>query len=220
MEEKNGPSTGSGRTDEGRKAASSWLNVAVDYGPLLVFLGVYRWSAPEDPNPAGEIAAIINGTGAFMVAAVTALLVSKWRLGRVSPMLWFSTALIIGFGSLTVFFGDPTFVQLKPTIIYACFGVALLGGVLAGKALLKVLLEAAFEGLTEQGWLKLSRNWGVFFLCLAALNEVLRAQMSFEGWLWAKIWVFLPLTFLFTFSQIPMLMKHGLDLGADDKKAE
>ncbi len=195
---------------EGKKAASSWLNVAVDYGPLLVFLGAYRMNAPADPNPAGELAAIIAGTGAFMVAAIAALLVSKWRLGKVSPMLWFSTALIVGFGSLTIFFGDPTFVQLKPTIIYASFGVALLGGFFAGKALLRILLEAAFEGLSEAGWLKLSRNWGVFFLVLAGLNEGLRAQLSFESWLWAKIWVFLPLTFLFTFTQIPMLLKHGL----------
>lgn len=201
---------------EGKKAASSWLNVAVDYGPLLVFLGVYRMNAPADPSPAGEIGAIIYGTGAFMIAAVAALAISKWRLGKVSPMLWFSTALIVGFGSLTIFFGDPTFVQLKPTIIYASFGVVLLAGFALGKAMLKVLLEAAFEGLSDEGWLKLSRNWGVFFLGLAILNEVLRAQMDFEGWLWAKIWVFLPLTFLFTFSQLPMLLKHGLSLEEKD----
>lgn len=196
--------------NETKKAASSWISVAVDYGPLLVFLGVYRWNAPADPNPAGELGAIIYGTGAFMVAAVAALIISKWRLGKVSPMLWFSTALIVGFGSLTIFFGDPTFVQLKPTIIYAAFGVVLLAGVIAGRALLKILLEAAFEGLSDEGWLKLSRNWGMFFLLLAGLNEALRAQLDFEGWLWAKLWVFLPLTFLFTFSQIPMLLKHGL----------
>ncbi len=201
---------------EGKKAASSWLNVAVDYGPLLVFLGVYKWQSTAEPNAVSELAAIISGTLAFMVAAVAALAISKWRLGKVSPMLWFSTALIVGFGSLTIFFGDPTFVQLKPTIIYASFGVALLGGFAMGKALLRILLEAAFEGLNEAGWLKLSRNWGVFFLCLAGLNEVLRAQMDFEGWLWAKIWVFLPLTFLFTFSQIPMLLKHGLSFEEKD----
>ena len=200
-----------------KKAASSWLNVAVDYGPLLVFLGVYRMNAPADPNPAGELGAIIYGTGAFMIAAVAALIISKWRLGKVSPMLWFSTALIVGFGSLTIFFGDPTFVQLKPTIIYASFGVALLGGFFAGRALLKILLEAAFEGLSDEGWRKLSRNWGVFFLLLAGLNEALRAQLTFEGWLWAKFWVFLPLTFLFTFSQIPMLLKHGLSFEDRDE---
>lgn len=202
-----------------KKASSGWLNVAVDYGPLLVFLGVYRFNAPADPNAAGELLAIIYGTGAFMVAAVAALLFSKFRLGKISPMLWLSTALIVGFGALTIFFGDPVFVQLKPTIIYSFFGVALLAGFFKGKALLKILLEAAFEGLTEDGWLKLSRNWGVFFLLLAGLNEVLRAQMSFEGWLWAKLWVFLPLTFLFTFTQLPMLLKNGLDVGQNDEEA-
>lgn len=200
-----------------KKAAGSWLNVAVDYGPLLVFLGVYRWMSPKETSAAGEIIAIIYGTGAFMAASVIALLVSKWRLGKVSPMLWFSTALIMGFGSLTIFFGDPTFVQLKPTIIYASFGVLLLGGYVMGRALLKILLEAAFEGLSDEGWLKLSRNWGVFFLVLAVLNEVLRAQMDFEGWLWAKIWVFLPLTFLFTFSQLPLLWRHGMSFEDTDE---
>ncbi|MEE4154201.1 MAG: inner membrane-spanning protein YciB [Erythrobacter sp.] len=200
-----------------RSAGSSWINVAVDYGPLLVFLAVYRFNAPSESNPASELLAIIYGTGAFMVAAVAALAISKWRLGKVSPMLWFSTALIVGFGALTIFFGDPVFVQLKPTIIYSTFGVALLVGFFTGRALLKILLEAAFEGLSDEGWLKLSRNWGVFFLVLAGLNEVLRAQLTFEGWLWAKFWVFLPLTFLFTFANIPMLLKHGLSLEGEEE---
>jgi len=203
------------------KAGSSWINVAVDYGPLLIFLAVYRLNAPDDPNPAGELLAIIYGTGAFMVAAITALAISKWRLGKVSPMLWFSTALIVGFGALTIFFGDPVFVQLKPTIIYSIFGVVLIIGAVTGRAMLKILLEAAFEGLSDEGWLKLSRNWGVFFLLLAGLNEVLRATLDFEGWLWAKFWVFLPLTFLFTFANIPMLLKHGLAIeGAKDAVKE
>lgn len=198
------------------KPKSSWLNLAVDYGPLLIFLAVYRFSAPAETNPDLELQAIITGTGAFMVAALAALAVSKWKLGKVSPMLWFSTALIVGFGALTIFFGDPRFVQLKPTIIYGVFGVVLLIGYVMGRALLKILLEAAFEGLSDEGWLKLSRNWGVFFLALAALNEGLVAYMTFEGWLWAKLWVFLPLTFLFTLANLPMLLKHGLDVGQED----
>ena len=205
-----------------KKQATGWLNVLVDYGPLLVFLGTYKFFSPEVPGPVGELAAIIKGTFAFMVAAVIALVFSKWKFGKVSPMLWFSTALIVGFGGLTIFFGDPTFVQLKPTIIYSIFGIVLLAGAWRGKALLKILLQAAFEGLSDEGWLKLSRNWGMFFLCLAVLNEVLRYFYNadndgFETWLWAKFWVFMPLTFLFTFSQIPMLLKNGLDIGEEEK---
>ena len=85
------------------------------------------------------------------------------------------------------------------------------------KAFLQWLLEAAFEGLTKEGWLKLSRNWGVFFLFLAVLNEVLRHYLSFGDWLATKIWVFMPLSFLFTFTQLPMLLKHGLSVGDEDE---
>ncbi len=202
---------------ETRKPKSGWINLAVDYGPLLVFFLVYRAYSPEGDDPAGEILAVIRGTGGFIVAALAALAISKWRLGKISPMLWLSTLLIVGFGALTIYFAEPRFVQMKPTIIYVGFGALLLSGWWRGKALLKYLLEAAFEGLSEEGWLKLSRNWGLFFLCLAALNEGLRQYLTFGDWLAAKLWVFMPLSFLFTFTQIPMLLKHGLALGEEDK---
>lgn len=198
-------------TETGEKP-TGWLNTLVDYGPLLVFLGVYKFYQPPEDSTFGEIAAVIYGTIAFMVAAVAALAFSKWKFGKVSPMLILSTTLIVGFGGLTIWLRDERFIQFKPTAIYLLFGAVLLIGWLRGRAWLQVLLEAAFEGVTQEGWLKLSRNWGFFFLFLAVLNEILVRTMSFESWLWAKIWVFLPLTFLFTFSQIPMLLKHGLSL--------
>ena len=207
-------------TEQANKPKSGWLNILVDYGPLLVFLGVYKFYQPPEDSTFGEIAAVIYGTIAFMIAAVAALVFSKFKFGRVSPMLLLSTALIVGFGGLTIWLQDEKFIQFKPTAIYLLFGVALIIGWLRGKALLQVLLEAAFEGLTEEGWLKLSRNWAIFFFFLAGLNEVLRATLSFEDWLWAKFWVFMPLSFLFTFSQIPMLLKHGLSLDEGEQEAE
>ena len=199
------------------KPKSGWLNILVDYGPLLVFLGVYKFYQPPETSTLGEIAAVIYGTIAFMVAAVVALVFSKFKFGHVSPMLILSTALIVGFGGLTIWLQNEKFIQIKPTAIYLLFGVLLIGGWLRGKALLQILLEAAFEGVDRQGWLKLSRNWGIFFVLMAGLNEVLRMQLSFESWLWAKLWVFMPLSFLFTFTQIPMLLKHGLALEDRDE---
>ena len=198
------------KTKTKTKPKTGWLNIAVDYGPLIVFLAVYKYAAPSGNAALEQIAAVIKGTVAFMVAAVAALAFSKWKFGKVSPMLMLSTALIVGFGALTIWLRDERFIQFKPTAIYLLFGVLLLVGWLRGKALLQTLLEAAFEGVDQAGWLKLSRNWGFFFFFLAALNEVLRAQLNFEDWLWAKLWVFMPLSFLFTFTQIPMLLRHGL----------
>lgn len=195
---------------------SGWLNLVVDYGPIVIFFLVYRYYSPDDKeNSVGEVLAVIKGTGAFMFAAVIALVVSKMKFGRVSPMLWLSTGLIVFFGALTILLQDKFYIQIKPTAIYLMFGLALLGGVARGKALLKYLLEAAFEGLSDKGWLLLSRNWGLFFLFLAALNEGFRHFLSFGGWLEAKLYVFLPLSFVFTFAHMPMLLRHGL--GSEDK---
>ena len=207
--------------NEARKAAAGWLNLLIDYGPLAVFFAVYWLFAPADKNDSlGVILAVVRSTGAFIVAALAALAASKLVLGRISRMLLLSTILIVGFGSLTVFLRDPFYVQVKPTVLYLFFGVVLLIGWLRDKALLQWLLEAAFEGLNEEGWLKLSRNWGLFFLFFAVLNEVLRHMLSFGDWLSAKLWVFMPLSFLFTFTQLPMLLRHGLAANAEDEVVE
>ncbi len=202
---------------QAKKPKSGWLNILVDYGPLLVFFLTYRYFAPDGDDMVGEIFAVVRGTGAFIVAALAALAFSKWYLGKVSPMLWLSTALIVGFGALTIYFQDERFIQWKPTIIYLGFGTLLIGGWFRGKALLKTLLEAAFDGLSDEGWLKLSFNWGLFFLFLAILNTTLIYTLSFDSWLAAKLWLFLPLSFLFTFTQLPMLLRHGLRV---EEKAE
>jgi len=204
-----------------KKKPSGWLNLLVDYGPLLVFFAVYWIYAPADKEDTiGTLFAVVHSTVAFIVAAIAALAFSKLKLGRISPMLWLSTGLIVVFGAITIWTGEQWVIQAKPTAVYLISAIALIVGWLRGKALLRWLLEAAFEGLDEEGWLKLSRNWGFFFLFLAALNETLRHVLSFGDWLTAKIWVFVPLSFLFTFTQLPMLLRHGLASEAEDEVVE
>ncbi|MFT4055791.1 MAG: inner membrane-spanning protein YciB [Novosphingobium sp.] len=204
-----------------KKPKSSWLNLVVDFGPLLVFFLAYRHFSPEgDGNPIATVTAVIKGTIAFMIATVAALIVSKWRLGHVSPMLWLTTVLILGFGALTVVFRNAIFIQLKPTAVYLMFSAVLFVGLWRGKAMLKYLLQAAFEGLDDTGWLKLSRNWAWFFLVLAVLNTVLVYTVSFDMWLQAKLWGFTVLSFLFTFSQLPMVLRHGMGESAKEEMIE
>jgi intracellular septation protein len=201
---------------EDTQPKAGWINLAVDYGPIIVFFAVYRYYSPSDQGDAvGEVFAVVRSTAAFVLASLAAIAVSKWKLGHISPMLWLSTGLIVFFGSLTVIFQDSFWIQIKPTVIYLFFGLSLLTGWLRGVSLVKMVFGSAFEGLTERGWMLLSRNWAFFFLLLAVLNEVLRAMFNeangqFGAWITAKLWVFLPLTFLFTFAQIPMLMRNGL----------
>jgi intracellular septation protein len=192
----------------------SWLPMALDFGPLLVFFVGYRlarWHFGE----ANPITATLVSTAAFMLAIAIAVLISKVKLGRVSPMLWLSAILVIFFGALTLYFRNPSFIQIKPTIIYAFFAAMLLGGWVRGKPLLRYLLQSAYDGLSETGWLKLSRNWGLFFAGLAFANEAMRAMLSFDTWLTVKVWGVTIVSMVFAMANLPMLMKHGLNL---DKK--
>jgi intracellular septation protein len=185
------------------------LNFALDFGPLLLFfLASKLGSSPTDPKQGA-----IVGTATFMVAILIATIVSKWKLGKISPMLKLTAALGIFFGALTVWFNDERFIQIKPTIIYVFFAALLIGGWLRGKALLKYVLEAAYDGLSETGWLKLSLSWGLFFAALAVANEAMRAMLDFDLWLTLKVWGVTVLTFLFAMANVPMLLKHGLKLG-------
>ena len=61
---------------------------------------------------------------------------------------------------------------MKPTMINLLFaGVLLVGLLVRRNLLLKLLLGEAFD-LTEEGWRQLTYRWIVFFIALAALNEI------------------------------------------------
>lgn len=177
------------------------LSLLLDFGPLLVFFLSYKFWG------------VIIGTGAFMAAITVAVVLSKVKLGKVSPMLWLSAVLVLFFGSLTIYFHDQRFIQIKPTIIYTFFALMLFAGLARGKPLLKYLLQAAYDGLSEEGWRKLSRNWAWFFVFMAVLNEGMRATLSFDTWLSLKVWGVTIISFVFAAANIPMLMRHGLDIG-------
>ncbi|HET6525231.1 inner membrane-spanning protein YciB [Sphingopyxis sp.] len=200
-------------------AKHGWLNFVIDFGPLLVFFLAYKFSSGGEGAFAATTAAI-KGTVAFMVAIVIAMAVSKWKLGKISPMLWMSSILVLGFGALTIWFHDERFIVMKPTIIYAAFAILLLGGYWFKRPMLKYLLQSALEGLTEKGWLLLSRNWGLFFGALGIANHVMyeliqSKAMSFDLWLTIKVWGVTALSFLFTLSQVPVMLKNGLAVAED-----
>jgi intracellular septation protein len=197
----------------GQKDAPKGLSFILDFGPLLTFFLVNHFAkSPTDPAQGP-----IWGTAAFMIAIILAMIVSRWKLGKISIMMWVSAVLVVGLGGITVFLGDPVYIQIKPTIVYLLFAAILFGGLLRGKALLKYILEYAFEGVEDAGWRKLSRNWALFFLVMAGINEIIRRPelFSFDSWLAIKVWGVSALSFIFTLSQIPMLIKHGLKLAED-----
>jgi intracellular septation protein len=184
----------------------------IDVGPLLVFFAV-NFLAPVPPA-----LKIFVATGAFMAAMVAAMLYSAIRFHRISPMLWFSGVLVIVMGGITLWLHDETFIKMKPTIYYVFVSALLAFGLIKDKPLLKRVLGTAYPGLDEEGWRKLTRNWAVFFICLAVLNEAVWRNSSTNFWIGFKIWGAIPLTFLFAAANIPMLLRHGLSKEAAEPK--
>jgi intracellular septation protein len=202
-----------------KKPDHGMLRLALDYGPLLIFFLVYKYHAPSSPNDmVGTLAAVVASTGAFMVAIVVAAIVAKLKLGKIPPMMWLTAILVVGFGGLTLYFHDARFIQIKPTIIYVLLAALLFGGVVTGRPLMKYVFEAGYDGLSDIGWMILSRNWAWFFAGLAVANEIVRAQFDFGTWLTIKVWGVSILSFLFAAANIPMLLKHGL--GEDETKPQ
>lgn len=180
--------------------------LAIDIGPIAIFFLV------NFLTPGLDIVKLLAGTAAFMVASIAAMIYSLIRAGRISPMLWLTGTLVLVFGGLTLYFHNKDFIQIKPTVIYAMLSAILVFGLLTGRPLLSLFLEAAYPGLSPLGWRKLTINWAVFFACLAVLNEVVRHEFSYAFWLGFKLWGVIPLTLLFAFANVPMLMKHGFTL--------
>src|SRR3546814_1423187 len=55
----------------------------------------------------------------------------------------------------------------------------------------------------------LTRNWGLFFIAMALLNEAVWRTQSTDFWIAFKLWGVVALSLVFAMAQAPILMKHG-----------
>ena len=200
-------------SDPKRKEVTPLLKLVLELGPLMVFFFANsrgEWLIERFPALANIGGPIFIATALFMVATVLALAVS-WIVFRSLPIMpLVSGIVVLVFGSLTLWLHDENFIKIKPTIINALFGVILLGGLYFGKSLLGYVFDSAFK-LNAEGWRKLTLRWGIFFLFLAVLNEVVWRSFSTDFWVAFKVWGTMPITLLFTFAQMPLVMKHSLE---------
>jgi intracellular septation protein len=198
--------------DPGRAELNPFLKIALELGPLGVFFlgNAYGDSLAEAfPLLGGLGGRLFVGTALFIVATVIALAVSLALTRRLPIMPFVSGIVVLVFGGMTLWFQNEDFIKIKPTIIYVLFGATLLGGLLFGRPLLGYVFDAVFR-LDDEGWRKLTLRWGIFFLALAVLNEVIWRNFSTDFWVSFKAFGFIPLTIVFTFLQMPLIQRHAL----------
>jgi len=176
----------------------SFYKLLIDIGPLAVFFIFYTRS--------GLQASILP----FMVATIIAVLFSYILEKKIPIMPTVGAGIVLLFGGLTIYFDNDVFFKMKPTIINVLFAVILYGGILINKHLLKYLLGAALK-LEEAGWKILTQRWIGFFIALAVLNEIVWRTQSTDIWVNFKVFGILPITFIFTMTQFPLIKKYQIE---------
>jgi intracellular septation protein len=196
-----------------KEAVNPLLKLVLELGPLMVFFFANArgaWLVEKFPVLAEFGGPIFVATGLFMAATAIALIAS-WLLMRTLPIMpMVSGVVVFIFGALTLYLQDDVFIKMKPTIVNTLFGGVLLGGLYFGRSLLGYVFDSAFR-LDAEGWRKLTFRWGLFFLFLALANEVVWRNFSTDFWVTFKVWGIMPITLLFTFSQMPLILRHSIE---------
>tara|TARA_Y100001970_G_scaffold291130_1_gene427183 strand:- start:3607 stop:4152 length:546 start_codon:yes stop_codon:yes gene_type:complete len=178
----------------------SLLKFLTDFGPLLVFFLIYYKSGN---NLTLAIPPLIIAT----IIAVSIMYVVEKKIPYVPLM---GAVIITLFGGLTLYFNNPIFIYIKPTIVNIIFAsILIISKVFFQKNFLKSFLQTAFQ-LNEIGWSKLNLRWAYFFIFLASLNEFVWRTQPETTWVNFKVWGILPITFIFTALQLPLIKKYKI----------
>ena len=178
----------------------SFLKFITDFGPLLIFFTIYYKS---ENNLAVAIPPLIIST----ILAIVIMYIVEKKIPYV-PLI--GGVIVTIFGGLTLYFENPIFIYMKPTIVNIIFASALIvSKIFFGKNFLKFFLQTAFK-LDDTGWDKLNFRWAYFFIFLAILNEVVWRTQPEEFWVNFKVWGILPITFIFTAFQVPLINKYKI----------
>ena len=179
----------------------SLIKFVTDFGPLLVFFSFY-YNNDKDLKIA---------IPPFIIATIISVIV-VWFLEKKIPMIpLLGGILITFFGALTIYFDNPVFIYIKPTVVNILFALVLIfGKFFSQEPLLKKFLGKSLI-LKDEGWKILTSRWISFFIFLAILNEVVWRTQSEEFWVNFKVWGLLPITFIFTAFQITLINKYKID---------
>tara|TARA_B100002051_G_scaffold274775_1_gene316733 strand:+ start:868 stop:1419 length:552 start_codon:yes stop_codon:yes gene_type:complete len=179
----------------------SFVKFVTDFGPLVVFFFFYYNS---DKNLKVAIPPFIFAT---LISLFVVWLIEK----KIPTVPLISGVLITLFGGLTIYFNNAIFIYIKPTIINILFAFTLLfGKFFSNEPILKKIMGKSLS-LTQEGWDLLNKRWIYFFLFLAILNEFVWRTQSEEFWVNFKVWGLLPITFIFTAFQVPLISKHKIN---------
>ena len=178
----------------------SFLKFITDFGPLLIFFTIYYKSGIN----------LIVAIPPLIIATVIAVAIVYFIEKKIPYVPLIGGVVITLFGGLTLYFNNPVFIYMKQTIVNVIFAsILIISKLFFQKNFLKLFLQTAFQ-LNEIGWDKLNFRWAYFFLFLAVLNEIVWRTQPETTWVNFKVWGILPITFIFTVFQVPLINKYKI----------
>ncbi|TNE67900.1 MAG: septation protein IspZ [Alphaproteobacteria bacterium] len=172
-----------------------WVRLLIDFGPLLAFFAGFKFGG------------MFVATGVFMVATVAAMIASRILNGHIAATLKFTFVVVMVMGGLTLWLQDETFVKMKLTVLNCLFAVILLFGLLTGRLYIKMLMGMALE-MRDEGWHLFTRNYALFLLVMAAVNEAIWRTQSDDFWVNFKTFGYMGAMMAYLIVQMPALMKY------------
>ena len=178
----------------------SFLKFITDFGPLLIFFTIYYKSGNN----------LTIAIPPLIIATIIAVIVMYFVEKKIPYVPLIGAIVISLFGGLTLYFDNPIFIYMKPTIVNIIFaGILIVSNIYFNKNFLKLFLQTAFQ-LNDEGWKKLNFRWAYFFIFLAILNEIVWRTQPETTWVNFKVWGMLPITIIFTAMQLPLINKYKL----------
>lgn len=201
------------------------MKLLFDLFPVILFFAVFKFAGAQ-PEAAqafashyltflvadGEITAqqapILLATAVAILATLGQVLWLLLRRRHVDTMLWVSLVIIVVFGGATIYFHDEMFIKWKPTVLYWCFALALLGAqMLMRKNLIRSLMGQQMT-LPDPVWDKLNLAWSAFFAAMGALNLYIAFNFPLELWVNFKMFGFIGLMIAFVIAQTAYLSRY------------
>ncbi|RJF98469.1 septation protein A [Noviherbaspirillum saxi] len=199
-----------------------------DLFPVILFFAMFKWGEGHADSAQAlaqqYLSGLVSGGAVtatqapIMLATAVAIIATIGQIGyllmrgkKVDTMLWVSFAIITLFGGATIYFHNETFIKWKPTVLYWCFGAALVvSQFLLGKNLIRLMMQKQLS-LPDAVWQKLNLSWAAFFGAMGLVNLYVAYNFSTAFWVNFKLFGFTGLMLAFVIAQSLMLSRHVKD---------
>jgi len=179
-----------------------FFKFTTNFGPLAIFFYVYYNSGKD----------LIIAIPPLIIATLVSLAAVGFFKKKIAIVPLLGGFFITLFGGLTIYFDNPIFIYLKPTILNISIGLALLfGKYFTKEPVIKKILGDTIP-INQEGWKIFNQRWVLFVFGLALLNEIVWRTQSEEFWVNLKVWGTPLISLFFTAFQMKLIKKYKIKI--------